>query len=95
MHGEPISGYEPIHGSEMNFLDITNNGLFLGQSPNERSMNLVDELIAEAKSFMKDIPESSLNKTDFYSCLKSEGIQIDPITIVALTLIPIFVMLLH
>lgn len=46
--GMPLKGYKPIRGDEINFLDVTNDGLMLGQSPNKRSCNFLDGVFADA-----------------------------------------------
>lgn len=50
-----MKGYEPINGKIINFLDITNDGLVIGESPNKRSSKLLDKVLYEAGGFSLSI----------------------------------------
>lgn len=39
--GCPIAGFKPAQGDELNFLDITNDGLVLGRNPSGDLMDFV------------------------------------------------------
>lgn len=51
--GDPIDGFNPVHQNEVNFLNITNEGLFLGISPNDKRMDFYDYFVAEVKRLVE------------------------------------------
>lgn len=53
--GMPLEGYKPISNDEINFLDITNDGLMLGQSPNLRSSTLLDDVFVKAMQIQQSV----------------------------------------
>lgn len=68
--GDPIDGFKPILPNEVNFLDVTNGGLFLGKSPNDLIAAFLDRVLAKASKLIAEnnrIPQM----TEFeYACDK-------------------------
>lgn len=46
--GSLLADYKPIRENEVNFLDVTNDGLVIGISPNRRSNRFLSKIFAEA-----------------------------------------------
>lgn len=49
----PIRGFKPIFRNEMNYLNITKDGLFVGKSPNSERTHFYDYFIAKAKRLVE------------------------------------------
>lgn len=57
-HRNPIQGHKPVRPHEINFLDVTNGGLFLGQWPNGINENFTDYIVAKAIQLMRENEKS-------------------------------------
>lgn len=54
-HGDPIDGFQPVTGGEINFLDINNNGLRLSRDPNKDAYELWASIEKQARQFSPDL----------------------------------------
>lgn len=52
--GDLIEGYKPVLPNEKNFLDVTNDGLVLGQSPFDATMHFMDYIVAKGVRLLRD-----------------------------------------
>lgn len=52
--GDPIDGYIPVKPNEINFLDVTPDGLVLGRSPNGENIIFMDRIVSEAKTLIAE-----------------------------------------
>lgn len=62
VEGNPIKGFKPVQPNKFHFLNITNDGLFLGLSPNDLNMKFVDNFISKAKCLVEEHGDAP-NKT--------------------------------
>lgn len=53
VEGNPIKGFKPVSANEINFLNITNEGLIMGKSPYNERIQFIDYVIKEAKRLIK------------------------------------------
>lgn len=48
-----VDGFNPVRKSELNFLDVTNDGLKIGKSPNDDRFNFLKNIIKEIKELVQ------------------------------------------
>ncbi|XP_031623655.1 venom carboxylesterase-6-like [Contarinia nasturtii] len=63
INGIPIEDFGPIQLEDIHFLNITNDGLFMAKSPNERRIDFYDNFIAEVKELVEangDTPKQTI-----------------------------------
>lgn len=61
--GDPISGYKPVKGDQLNYLNIRNDGLSVGVNPNENKMEFVEKILLEAEQVMDEYFNSPIPST--------------------------------
>lgn len=49
-----IDGFQPVNDKEINFLDITNDGLKVGVNPRQSAMELWSQLVKQAVQLDED-----------------------------------------
>lgn len=52
--GDLIEGYKPVGPNKKHFLDVTNEGLVLGQSPSGASVFFMDYIVAKGIRLLRD-----------------------------------------
>lgn len=52
--GDPIDGLVPVKANELNFVDVTPNGLALGRSPNGEKIVFMDRIVTESERLIKE-----------------------------------------
>lgn len=65
--GDLIEGYKPVKPNEINFLEVSDNGLSLGKWPNHQSFWFVQNIIRDTYRLMAENenvhPKSEYEKT--------------------------------
>lgn len=51
--GHPVKDFKPFQLNDFNFLNITQDGLIMGKSPNNQRTEFYDYFIAEAKRLVE------------------------------------------
>lgn len=62
-NGDPIEGFEPVHEKALKFLDVTNDGLALGESPNGNRTLFLENMVQEAMRLVetnRDAPSETI-----------------------------------
>lgn len=52
-----MKGFEPVNIDKLNFLDITNDGLIIGQSPNGNMKEFIDYARNKAEKLLREHDE--------------------------------------
>lgn len=50
--GDLIQGYNPVTSGDINFLDVTNEGLFLDVMPANNRMKIMDRIVKEGSELI-------------------------------------------
>lgn len=51
--GNPINNFKPIEPNVTHFLNITNDGLYMGKNPNNRRTEFYDHFITEVRQLVE------------------------------------------
>lgn len=52
---DPISGFKPVKNGEVNYLDITNDGLSIGIEPNRKAFDFWENIEQRAVQISEDL----------------------------------------
>lgn len=52
INGMPVEGYKPVRRRKINFLDVTNDALIIGQAPKNNAVHFWKRIMRKAESLV-------------------------------------------
>lgn len=69
-----MDGFIPVKPDEINFLDVTNDGLVVGRSPNGESEQFVDYVVEKATKLLKEHEEPPTPEFDVVCSILNQNV---------------------
>lgn len=70
INGDPIEEFRPVQVDELNFVDVTIDGLIAGVSPNGNHTQFLDYVVKEAKRLVEENGDSPTDTLVQQQCME-------------------------